>query len=153
LSRPSGGWWTLGRAGRASARLRALEQAEQRLHDRDAELAPLVHAEQEKRAKAAWREFRDAHRRELLAEIKASGDVVLEEIRRGRELMAQAAAEWQRLDADAYALVRAEYITGSRGSGELPPFPGLDGPLRPALPREFQPALADPTIRSTKAVA
>jgi hypothetical protein len=133
--------------------LRDLEEAERRHQDRDTRLAPAVFEEQERRAKAAWRELRDGHRRELLAEIRAAGEVVIEEVRRRRELMAQAAAEWQRLDADAYALIRAEYITGSHGSGELPPFPGLDGPLRPAVPREFQPALADPTIRSTKAVA
>jgi hypothetical protein len=58
--------------------LRALEQAEQRQQDRDAQLAPAVHEEQERRAKAAWQEFRDGHRRALLEEIRDRGDGVLE---------------------------------------------------------------------------
>jgi hypothetical protein len=128
--------------------LSALERAERALHDRDAELAPLVFGEQLKRATAAWQQFRDAHRKRLAAEIEARGDAILKRVVEARGLMAAAADEWQQLDHDGYAVVRADYRTGSHGSGDLPPFPGLEGPLRPALPLELQPLPVDPTIRA-----
>jgi hypothetical protein len=128
--------------------LSVLERAEQTLHDRDLELAPLVYAEQLKRATAAWVEFRDVQRKRLAAEIEARGEAVLKRVVEARALMAAAAHDWQQLDHDGYALVRADYRTGSHGSGDLPPFPGLEGPLRPAVPLELQPLPVDPTIRA-----
>jgi hypothetical protein len=62
--------------------------------------------------------------------------------------MAAAADDWQQLDHDAYALARADYRTGSHGSGDLPAFAGYEGPLRPAVPLELQPLPVDPTIRA-----
>jgi hypothetical protein len=128
--------------------LSVLERAEQALHDRDAELAPLVFGEQLKRATAAWQQFRDAHRKRLAAEIETRGDVILERVVEARSLMAAAADDWQQLDRDAYALIRGEYRTGSHGSGDLPPFPGFEGPVRPAVSLELQPLPVDPTIRA-----
>jgi hypothetical protein len=130
--------------------LQALERAEQDLHDRDSELAPLVHVEQLKRATAAWQEFRDSHRKELVAELEARGDTVLKQVVEARSLMAAAAEGWQQLDRDAYDVIRQGYVVGSRGSGDLPPFPGFDGQLLPAIPRELQVVQGDPTIRVAK---
>jgi hypothetical protein len=128
--------------------LSSLEKAEKGLHDRDAELAPLVFSEQLKRAQAEWQNFRDTHRKRLAAEIEVRGEAVLKRVVEARALMAAAAHDWQQLDHDAYALVRGDYRTGSHGSGDLPPFPGPEDPLRPAVPLELQPLPVDPTIRA-----
>jgi hypothetical protein len=61
-----------------------------------------------KRATAAWREFRDAHRKELLAELEARGDAILKRVVEARGLMAAAAHDWQQLDRDGYAVVRID---------------------------------------------
>jgi excisionase family DNA binding protein len=61
--------------------------------------------------------------------LKVRGATVLKQVVEARSLMSEAADGWQQLDRDEYDVIRPEYVVGSHGSGELPPFPGLDGPL------------------------
>lgn len=124
----------------------ALREAEERMSDPEVQLEPEVRAAEYELQRKAWAEHLARYRATMVEEHAAHGEQILAVVRDCRARLADAQARWKSLDTALFFAVRTEYRTGSGGSGDIGAFPGLEGPLRPALPRDLAPA---PTMMAT----